>query len=129
MTPAVLDLLTSALREQGPLPLDELHRLTRQAGSPWSGEQLSLLLRCASGFHVRNESDGASIFSVDAPSKTESLADTIVSVIRAAGPLGLTPGEIRRRLPPQFVTAEAQIQALARKSPLLERFGPAFRIK
>jgi len=129
MNDVVLDLLVSSMRDRGPMPLDELHRLARQAGSPWSEAQLSLFLRCASALGIRNSSEHPSLFGVEAASTAQSLGDVIVAIVRASGPKGLTVAEIRKRIPQTFITTEAQVLDLARKSPVLERTGPLFRSK
>jgi len=123
MTPSIYDQLLAALRG-GPLPLDRIHALAREAGSAWSEPQLRLFLTCMDGIELDASSPESPMVRLGQRTEQEALMEALLEVLRAQGGGPLHPGALKKLLPGRFTTTEEQLKALARKTPALEVMGP-----
>jgi hypothetical protein len=115
--------ILSSLRTRmasAPRPLDELHRAATAAGSPWSPDQVALLLECLPDVHVENGLYG---------SASEATADPVlaalVSIVTSAP---IPAAALVARLPPGVVATAAALCDIARNHPDLELI-PGNRIR
>lgn len=118
MTPRHADEILSLLKQK-PLGLDELHDRVRLMGGQWSRDQLELFLLCAQG--VLRDETGA--FHSSAPSAQDDLATALLEAVRSFGGKPVPATAVRARLPPHFVTTDAQVLAVARRTAGLEVVG------
>ena len=107
----------------GPIPLAVLHERLQAAGSAWSASQHCLLFLALDGFTV-DRTGGDTMISSGEQSQEERLLAEISKVVESFAGKPTPPQEIRKRLPPDLVTTDEQVKALARKSANLEVFGP-----
>lgn len=119
MTPLQAEDLLSQLKLKS-LGLDELHERVRLSGSGWTRDQLELFLRCARGI----TRDGTGAFCAVADGAGDDLGAAIVDVVRSFAGKPAGAGQVRARLPGQFVTTDEQVIAVARRTAGLEVFGP-----
>lgn len=95
-----------------PRPLNELHRAATAAGSPWSADQVALLLACLPDVHTEN-----GLYS----SIPEAASDPVLTALLSLASASPTPAAaLVSRLPPGVVATAAALCDLARNHPDLE---------
>lgn len=104
--------------------LDELHGMLREAGSEWTSEQLRLFLECMAGVDVAEQIGGIVEVRRGSRDEREELMEAIERIARERRGDLIPAGELRRLLPPSFITTEEQIKALVKGIPRLELVGP-----
>lgn len=121
MNADIFALLLESLK-QGPMSFDKALAFIRDEGSEWSSCQLRLFVLCMDGVDLSGE-DGQYTICMGTRSPEEELADAILEIVLALGK-PMPAKEIRKRLPPKFVTTDEQVKAIAKKTPKLDVFGP-----
>ena len=122
MTPEIYENIISALNKE-PLKLSKLRELAKEGGSNWSQAQLNLLFTCMDGIDIDTGTENPEV-SLGKRSEQDELINAIAEIVAANGGKPIHPREVRRQLPSQFITSEAQIKALVREASGLEIFGP-----
>ena len=126
MTPALLAQLQATVRRQ-PTRLTRLHAEARDGGTPWSQEQLRLLLECFEAFHFSDPNAENPEVSVGELTHEEALLAAVREI------LGTQPGRpmplprVIELLPPQLATSIEQLRALVAKTTDIEIRGPMIR--
>lgn len=122
MTP---EIYKSAIDNVGPdgMSLTQLHAAVREAGSPWSAEQLHLMLDCMEGVEVTGSEDSWMVSSGER-SPEEELAAAIEQVVQSQGGRPLPAAKVLELLPDRFTTSEAQVRKVAKESMRLRVMGP-----
>lgn len=95
-----------------PRPLDELHRAAVAAGSPWSADQVALLLACLPDVQVDHGNYGAT--------PLEALDPVLAALLSSVSATPIPAAALVARLPPGVVTTAAALCDLARHHPELE---------
>lgn len=103
-----------------PRPLDELHLAATAAGSPWSADQVALLLECLPDVHIEN---GLYASALEAPS--DPVLAALLSIATASP---IPAAALVARFPPGVVATAAALCDLARNHPDLELI-PGNRIR
>ena len=115
MTPEIVSQLITRMRSQ-PRSLTELHRAAMAVGSPWSEDQVALLLACLPDV---DERDG---YYVSAARKDD---DPIAkALLQVAGSAPVPAAALMRRIPRGLVVTPAALCEIARNHPDLELVGP-----
>lgn len=115
MTPEIVDQLRARMQSQ-PRTLTELHRAAVAVGSPWSEDQVALLLACLPDVE---EKGGAYV----AASREED--DPIAkALLQVAGGAPVPAAALVRRMPRGIVVTPAALCEVARNHPDLELVGP-----
>jgi hypothetical protein len=122
MNPAILEEARAALA-MGPMPLTKLHERLKMAGSAWSESQHCLFFLAFDQFSVDRTGNEPIVCSGERSSEDRLLSE-IVKVVESFAGRPVPAGEIRKRLPSDYVTTDAQVKAIVRKSDNLEVFGP-----
>jgi hypothetical protein len=120
MTPSQAQELLRLLKGKA-LTLDDLHERVRVSGSAWSVDQLHLFLLCARGVQCDASTQ---TFRVVADGKEDALFNAIVEAVRSFGGKPVPASQVRARLPNEFITTDEQVLAIARRTEVLEVFGP-----
>ena len=122
MAPEIYKSVVDNIGPEG-MSLTQLHAAIREAGSPWTVEQLHLMLDCMEGVDVTG-GDGAWTVSTGQRSPEEELAAAIEQVVQSQGGRPLPAAKVMELLPDRFTTSEAQIRKVAKESALLKVMGP-----
>lgn len=127
MKPALFDQLRDTVRRQ-PARLSQLHAQVRDAGSPWSAEQVRLLIETYDGFKVG--SDGADPeISVGEVTPEEALLAAVREILSHESGRPVPLARVITLLPPNVTTSPEQLRALATKTNDLEIRGALIRRK
>lgn len=119
MTPEIIAELRARLRT-GPRPLHELHQAARAAGSPWSADQVALMLAC-----LPDLSEEGGLWRLEGTASADPLADALLSIAISTP---LPAAALVARLPPGVVASAAALCEVARRHPDLELL-PGGRIR
>ncbi|BAZ08874.1 hypothetical protein NIES4071_06800 [Calothrix sp. NIES-4071] len=123
MTPAIYEEITTALKRE-PLPLTQVYALVKTAGSSWTEAQVQLFLTCMDGVEVEMAPAETPIVKLGKRTKEEELVEAIVEVVKSNTGKPILVAEIRKKLPGKYVTTEAQIKSLVKKTSVLELSAP-----
>jgi hypothetical protein len=126
MKPALLEQLRDTARRQ-PTRLGSLHAQARDAGSPWSLDQLRLLLETYAGFKGGDGADPEIALGEVTPE--EALLAAVRQVFNAEPGRLLPVARVIELLPPNLTTSVEQLRALAAKTNDFEIRGPMIRRK
>lgn len=119
MTPDIIADLRARL-QAGPRPLAELHQAARAAGSPWTADQVALLLAC-----LPNVREDVGVWRLDSATSTDPLAEALLAL---AIPTPVPAAALVARLPRGIVASAAALCEAARRHPNLELL-PGSRIR
>lgn len=119
MTPEIIADLRTRL-QSGPRPLDELHQAARAAGSPWSTDQVALMLACLPDVF---EKDGR--WHLEGAPAADPLTTALLSIATSSP---LPAAALVTRLPRGVVASVAALCEAARRHPDLELL-PGSRIR
>ena len=122
MNHAILEEAQAALAA-GPMTLSKLHERLKMAGSSWSESQHCLLFLALEGFSVDQTGDQVMV-SCGGQSPKDRLLKDIVEVVDSFAGKPVPAGEVRKRLPTDYVTTDEQIKSIVKISEKLEVFGP-----
>lgn len=114
MTPEIIHQLLDRMQSQ-PRPLGELHKAATAAGSPWSQEQVALLLACIPDIL---ENDG--VYSV-APQEEADPATKALLELATSTPM--PAASFIRKMPKGVVVTPPALCEIARNHPKLELVG------
>lgn len=128
MKPALLDQLRDTVRRQ-PTRLGQLHAHARDAGSPWSPEQLRLLLETCAGFKVGDASDVDPEISLGEVTPEEALLAAVRQILSTEPGRPVPVARVIELLPGSLTTSLEQVRALAAKTNDLEIRGVLIRRK
>ncbi len=126
MKPALLEQLRDTVRRQ-PTRLGSLHAHARDAGSPWSPDQLRLLLETYTGFKVGEGADPE--ISLGEVTPEEALLAAVRQILSTEPGRPVPVARVIELLPPNLTTSVEQIRALAAKTSDLEIRGALIRRK
>ncbi|MEZ0388940.1 MAG: hypothetical protein ACAI34_17840 [Verrucomicrobium sp.] len=126
MKPSLLDQLRETVRRQS-TRLSQLHAQVRDAGSPWSVEQLRLFLETYEGFKVGPGDDPE--VSLGDITPEETLLDAVRQVLNNEPGRPLPIARVIELLPPQLTTSLEQLRSLSAKTTDLEIRGAMIRRK
>ncbi len=126
MKPALLEQLRDTVRRQ-PTRLGSLHAHARDAGSPWSADQLRLLIETFDGFKVGSGDDPD--ISLGEVTPEESLLAAVRQILSAELGRPVPVARVIELLPPNLTTSPEQLRALAAKTNDFEIRGPMIRRK
>ena len=126
MKSALLDQLRDTVRRQ-PTRLGQLHAQVRDAGSPWSPEQLRLLLETYDGFKVGAGADPE--VSLGEVTPEESLLAAVRQILSIEPGRPVPVARVIELLPANLTTSAEQLRALAAKTSDLEFRGSLIRRK
>jgi hypothetical protein len=126
MKPALLEQLRDTVRRQ-PTRLGQLHAHARDAGSPWSPDQLRLLLETYDGFKVGDGADPE--ISIGEVTPEESLLAAVRQILSTEPGRPMPVARVIELLPAKLTTSPEQLRALAAKTNDLELRGPMIRRK
>lgn len=115
MTPEIISQLVARMQSQ-PRTLEELHRAAVAVGSPWSEDQVALLLACLPDVEERDGRYVAAAQEEDNP-----IAEALH---QAAGSTPVPAAALMRRMPRGLVVTPAALCEIARNHPDLELVGP-----
>ena len=107
----------------GPVPLTELHERLKSAGSAWSESQHHLFFLAFDGFSVEQTDDQIMVRSGERSSEDRLLSE-IEKVVESFAGKPVPAGEIRKRLPVDYVTTDEQVKSKAKISEKLHVYGP-----
>jgi hypothetical protein len=96
----------------GPRPLDELHQAARAAGSPWTCDQVALLLAC-----LPDLSEQEGVWRLDVATTADPLTEALLSIATSTP---LPAAALVSRLPRGIVASAAAVCEAARRHPDLE---------
>jgi hypothetical protein len=128
MKSALLDQLRDTVRRQ-PTRLGQLHAQARDAGSPWSPEQLRLLLETCAGFTVGHDNPADPEVSLGEVTPEEALLTAVRQIVSAEPGRPVPVARVIELLPTHLTTSVEQLRALAAKTSDLEFRGPMIRRK
>lgn len=114
MTPEIVSQLITRMQSQ-PRSLTELHRAAMAVGSPWSEDQVALLLACLPEVEERNGTYAAASREEDDP-----IAKALLQVVGGAP---VPAAALVRRMPRGIVVTPAALCEVARNHPDLELVG------
>lgn len=123
---ALLEQLRDTVRRQ-PTRLGSLHAHARDAGSPWSPDQLRLLLETYDGFKVGEGPDPD--ISLGEVTPEEALLAGVRQILSTEPGRPVPVARVIELLPPNLTTSVEQLRALAAKTSDLEIRGPMIRRK
>ena len=126
MKPAFLEQLHDTVRRQ-PTRLSKLHAMVRDAGSPWSPEQVRLLLETLDGYELNDANDPEVSLGEIAPE--EALLEAVREILRSEAVRPMPLARVIDLLPAQFTTSPEQLRGLAAKTSDLEIRGPMIRLR
>lgn len=126
MKPALLEQLRDTVRRQ-PTRLGSLHAHARDAGSPWSPDQLRLLLETYDGFKAGAGADPE--ISLGEVTPEEALLAAVRQILSTEPGRPVPVARVIELLPTNLTTSVEQLRALAAKSSDLEIRGPMIRRK
>ena len=126
MKPALLEQLRDTVRRQ-PTRLGSLHAHARDAGSPWSPDQLRLLLETYDGFKVGAGADPE--ISLGEVTLEEALLSAVRQILSTEPGRPVPVARVIELLPTNLTTSVEQLRALAAKTSDLEIRGPMIRRK
>ena len=115
MTPEILSQLRARMQSQ-PRRLKELHRAAVAVGSPWSEDQVALLLACLPDIEER---DGVFLTSV-----REEDNPVTQALLKLAESTPVPAAALMRRMPRGLIITPAALCEIARHHPDLELVGP-----
>jgi len=115
MTPEIVSQLRTRMLSN-PRSLSELHRAAAAVGSPWSEDQVALLLACLPDVEER---DGR--YSVAGQQTEEPIA---AALLHLATGMPVPAAVLVRRMPRGLVVTPAALCEVARNHPDLEVVGP-----
>lgn len=115
MTPEIISQLRTRMQSQ-PRTLEELHRAAVAVGSPWSEDQVALLLACLPDVEER---DG--VYMAATQEEENPIAKAL---LQAAGSAPVPAAALMRRMPRGMVVTPAGLCEIARKHPDLVLVGP-----
>ncbi len=119
MTPEIIAELRARLRA-GPRPLEELHLAARAAGSPWSADQVALMLAC-----LPDLSDEGGLWRLEGSASADPLTEALLSIATSSP---LPAAVLVARLPRGVVASAAALCEAARRHSDLELL-PGSRIR
>lgn len=119
MTTEIIAELRARLRA-GPRPLDELHQAARAAGSPWSADQVALMLAC-----LPDLSNDGGMWRLEGAASADPLTEALLSIATSSP---LPAAALVARLPRGVVASAAALCEAARRHPDLELL-PGSRIR
>lgn len=114
MTPEIISQLRARMQSQ-PRTLKELHRAAVAVGSPWSEDQVALVLACLPDVEER---EGR--YSAAAQQENDPIAKAL---LEAAGTTPVPAAAVMRRMPRGLVVTPAALCEIARNHPDLELVG------
>ncbi len=114
MTPEIIHQLLDRMQSQ-PRPLNELHKTAVAAGSPWSQDQVELLLTC-----IPDVSEDGGVYSV-ALQQEEDLATRALLELATSTPM--PAASFIRKMPKGVVVTPPALCEIARNHPKLELIG------
>lgn len=126
MKPALLDELRDTVRRQ-PTRLSHLHAQVRDAGSPWSMEQLRLLLETFDGFKIGDPAGTDPEISLGEVTPEEALAAAVRQILAAEPGRPFPLARVIELLPSNLTTSVEQLRAMAATSIDLEIRGALMR--
>jgi hypothetical protein len=126
MKPELLDPIHESLRRH-PARLSRLHSLIRDAGSPWSAEQLRLFLETFDGYHLGGDDDDPEV-SLGEMAPEEALLAAVRGILQAEAGRPMPLSRVIELLPAHFTTSPEQLRGLASKTADLEIRGPMIRL-
>jgi hypothetical protein len=126
MKPALLEQLRDTVRRQ-PTRLGLLHAHASDAGSPWSPDQLRLLIETFAGFQVGVGDDPEIYLGEVTPE--EALLAAVRQILSTEPGRPVPIARVIELLPPNLTTSPEQLRALAAKNSDLELRGPMIRRK
>ena len=126
MKPALLDQLRDTVRRQ-PTRLVSLLAHARDAGSPWSPDQLRLLLETYGGFKVGDGADPE--ISLGEVTPEEALLAAVRQILSTELGRPVPVARVIELLPSNLTTSVEHLRALAAKTSDLEIRGPMIRRK
>ena len=126
MKSALLDQLRDTVRRH-PTRLGQLHAQVRDAGSPWSSDQLRLLLETYDGFKVGAGADPE--VSLGEVTPEESLLAAVRQILSIEPGRPVPVARVIELLPANLTTSAEQLRALAAKTSDLEFRGSLIRRK
>lgn len=103
-----------------PLDFGDLQERLRAVGSPWTGDQLCLFLKCSHGLQFDKARGTWRLH----PAESADLAGGVLDVVRSFAGKPVAAHQVRARLPDHFLSTDEQVVAIARNHPGLEVFGP-----
>ncbi|MEI6654739.1 MAG: hypothetical protein WCP45_08230 [Verrucomicrobiota bacterium] len=127
MKPALLDELRDTVRRQ-PTRLGHLHAQVRDAGSPWSLEQLRLLLETFDGFKIGDPAGTDPEISLGEVTPEEALAAAVRQILAAEPGRPFPLARVIELLPSNLTTSAEQLRAMAATSTDLEIRGALIRL-
>lgn len=126
MKPALLEQLRDTVRSQ-PTRLGSLHAHARDASSPWSPDQLRLLLETYDGFKVGAGDDPE--ISLGEVTPEEALLAAVRQILSTESGRPVPVARVIELLPTNLTTSMEQLRALAANTSDLEIRGPMIRRK
>lgn len=114
MTPEIVEQLRARMQSQ-PRTLTELHRAAVAVGSPWSEDQVALLLACLPDVE---ETDG--VYATSSRKEEDSVAKALLSLATSSP---VPAAALVRRMPRGVVVTPAALCEIARNHPDLELVG------
>lgn len=126
MKPALLEQLRDTVRRQ-PTRLASLYAHARDVGSPWSPDQLRLLLETYDGFKVGDGTDPE--ISLGEATPEEALVAAVRQILSTEPGRPVPVARVIELLPPNLTTSVEQLRALAAKTSDLEIRGHMIRRK
>ena len=115
MTPEIISQLRARMQSQ-PRSLAELHRAAAAVGSPWSEDQVGLLLECLPDVE---EVDG--LYRAAARDEDGPIARALLQV---TGDAAVPAAVLVRRMPRGLIVTPPALCEVARTHPQLELVGP-----
>ena len=115
MTPEIISQLRARMQSQ-PRSLTELHRAAAAVGSPWSEDQVAVLLACLPDIE---ESDG--LYAAAAHEEQDLIARALLRVV---GSEPVPAAMLVRRMPRELTVTPAALCEVARRHPYLDIVGP-----
>lgn len=127
MKPELLEPLHDHLRRH-PARLSRLHAVIRDAGSPWSPEQLRLLLETLDGYRLVGDGEDPEV-SLGEIAPEEVLLAAVRGILQAEAGRPMPLSRVIALLPTHFTTSSEQLRNLASGSADLEIRGPMIRLR
>jgi hypothetical protein len=119
MTPEIVSDLLARLRVS-PRATDELHQAAHAAGSPWSADQVALLLAC-----LPDVTDDHGLWRIEGSTSADPVATALLSIVTSSP---LPAATLLARLPRGVIASAPALCEIARHHPDLELL-PGSRIR
>lgn len=126
MTPVLLDQLQATVRRQ-PTRLSHLHAEARDGGTPWSQDQLRLLLECFEAFQFSDATADNPEVSVGEMTHEETLLAAVREILETQPGRPMPLARVIELLPSHLATSIEQLRALITQTNDIEIRGSMIR--